>query len=633
MSDNTIIGIDLGTTFSCVAVWKDGRVEIIANDQGERTTPSWVAFTETDRIIGVGAKTQAGSNPENTIYDSKRLIGRTCDDSAIQADLKHWPFKVKNSNNKPSICVQYKNENLEFTPEEISAMILSKMKETAENFLGFPVTKAVITVPAYFNDAQRRATQDAGKIAGLRVERIINEPTAAAMAYGLDKMNGEERTVLIFDCGGGTLDVSLLILDKGLFEVKATSGNTYLGGEDFDNKIVTWCLKEFKAKNKSIDVNDMIKNKKVLSKLKSACERAKKTLSSATNAVIEVDSLYNNIDFKTTLSRAKFEILCDEDFKKCLEPVQQVMKDADMTKNDITDIVLVGGSTRIPKIKSLLKEYFDGKDPKQDINPDEAVAFGAAIQGAILSKIKDNKIDCMVLVDVAPLSLGIETAGGAMAKIITRNSTIPCKKEQVFSTYSDNQPGVTVKIFEGEREFTKHNNLLGTFELTDIPPMPRGIPKINVVFDIDANGIMNVSATEESTNKTNKITIKNDDNRFTSEQLNNMIADAKKFEVEDKKNRERLDAKNGLENYIYAARNSIAKEDLKQSLGEDDCQIITELINETLLWLEEKDNVDMNDYCTKKNDLEKQITPLILTAHSKSNTIKKSVKRNNNDNE
>lgn len=615
---NTIIGIDLGTTYSCVGVWANGKVEIIANDQGDRTTPSWVSFTDTERLVGTAAKSQATSNAQNTVFDSKRMIGKAFDDPTIQSDIKHWPYKViKGPNNKPVIQVSYKGETKEFQPEEISAMVLTKMKETAETYLGYPVKRAVVTVPAYFNDAQRRATKDAGLIAGLTIERIINEPTAAAMAYGLDKQAEAEKTVLIYDLGGGTLDCSLLTLDNGLFEVKATSGNTHLGGQDFDNKMVTWCLKEFKRLNKSVDTNELMTNKKVLGKLRSACEKAKKTLSSSMSVNIEVDSLFDGIDFNTNLTRAKFEALCAEDFDKCLEPVNKVLLDGKMAKADISDIVLIGGSTRIPKIREMLKKHFNGKEPKQDINPDEAVAYGAAIQGAVLAKVNDAKIDTICLVDVTPLSLGIETAGGLMTKIIPRNSTIPCCKEQTFSTYSDNQPGVSVKIYEGEREFTKNNNLLGTFELTNLPPMPRGIPKINVKFDMDANGIMSVTATEESTGKSNNITIKNDKDRFTSTQLEEMIQDANKFKEDDLKMKERLEAKNELENYIYSARNSSNSEDLKANLGEEKSQKISEVVTETIQWLEENSECTKEEYTEKRKEVEALLTPIFMEAHQK----------------
>lgn len=615
-TENTIIGIDLGTTYSCVGVWKNGKVEIIANDQGDRTTPSWVAFTDTERVVGMGAKSQSGANPQNTVFDSKRLLGRTFDDPAIQADLKHWPFKVKQGqNNKPVICVQYKGEDKEFSPEEISAMVLTKMKEIAESYLGFPVKKAVVTVPAYFSDAQRRATKDAGTISGLTVERIINEPTAAAIAYGLDKVDdGKERNVLIFDYGGGTLDCSILSLDGGLFEVKSTSGNTHLGGQDLDNKIVTWCFKEFKNKYKDVNMEEMMKSKRVLGRLRSAAERAKKTLSSSTSATIEIDSLYEGRDFNATLTRAKFEAMCIDDFRKCMEPVEQALKDAKMAKSDITDVVLIGGSSRIPKIREMLKDFFNGKELRADINPDEAVAYGAAVQGAVLGKVQDEKLDQLLLVDVTPLSLGIETAGGVMTKIIPRNSTIPCCKENVFSTYSDNQPGVTVKVYEGEREFTKYNNLMGTFELTNIPPMPRGIPKINVKFDIDVNGILNVTATEESTGKSNKITIKNDKNRFSADELAKMVSEAQKFAEEDKKNKERLDAKNELENYVYNVRNSCNGEEFKQKLGEETHKQIIDVVNETIQWLEGGDYTT-EEYKERFKSVESKIQPLMMKAY------------------
>ena len=618
-TENTIIGIDLGTTYSCVGVWKDGKVEIIANDHGERTTPSWVGFNDSERLVGISAKNQSTTNSQNTIFDSKRMLGKPFDDATIKSDIKHWPFKViKSSDNKPLIQVTYKGEVKELRPEEISAMVLSKMKEIAENYLGYEVKRAVVTVPAYFNDAQRRATKDAGIIAGLTIDRIINEPTAAAMAYGLDKQSQDERNVLIYDLGGGTLDVSLLTIDNGLFEVKSTSGNTHLGGEDFDNKLVTWCLKEFKKKNKSVDVNELLANKKVLGKLRSACEKAKKVLSSNTTANIEVDSLFDGIDFNTKITRAKFESLCEEEFSKCMEPVSQVLLDAKMAKADITDIVLVGGSTRTPKIRELLSKYFNGADLKADINPDEAVAYGAAVQGAVLSKVNDNKINSICLIDVTPLSMGLETAGGLMTKVIPRNSTIPCCKEQTFSTYSDNQPGVTIKIYEGEREFTTHNNLLGTFELTNLPLMPRGVPKINVKFDVDANGIMNVTAIEESTGKSNHITIKNDKDRFTAAQLEQMIKDAEKFKDDDRKMKERLESKNDLENYIYNARNSSVSEDFKAYLSEEDTKEINEVITETMQWLEDNEDCTKEEFDEKRKWAETKLTPIFMTAHSKS---------------
>jgi len=604
-----VIGIDLGTTYSCVGIYKNGRVEIIPNDQGNRITPSYVAFTDDERLIGEAAKNQATTNPSQTLFDVKRLIGRRFKDSTVQKDIEMLPYNVVDKKGQLKISVTVKGKQKVMTPEEVSSMVLTKMKEIAENYLGQPVKHAVITVPAYFNDAQRQATKNAGVIAGLQVLRIINEPTAAAIAYGLDKKS--EKNILVYDLGGGTFDVSLLTIDNGVFEVSATSGDTHLGGEDFDQRVMKHFMKEFKRQHGK----DMSRDKRAVQKLRREVEKTKRQLSSTHQGRVEIEALFDGIDFSESLTRARFEDINSDLFKKTLGPVKQVLEDAALSKDQVDEIVLVGGSTRIPKVQALIKEFFNGKEPARGINPDEAVAYGAAVQAGILSGGDIGQE--LLLLDVTPLTLGMAVKGEVMSPLINRNTAIPTKKTESFTTVKDNQMALDIKVYEGERPMVKDNHLLGQFEMGGIPPAPAGKPSIEVTFAIDKNGILKVKAKDKATGKTRGITITNDKGRLSEKQIEKMVKDSEQFAEADRKVRERIDAKHSFEGYLNSMEETMsAKQGIGAKMNDEQKETVKAAIKDGKSWLSANREADAEQIKEKHKEVEDICAPIVGEAYS-----------------